>query len=527
MPVPYLPGAPNSFHKCSLPPLVRIGYGQGGILLRRSMPIFYSALMLTGVNLLLRMVSTSFQVFLSGRIGAAGIGLLQLVLSVGSLTMTAGIAGVRTATMYLTAEELGRKRPGNVIWVISGAMLYSLLFSCAVSVGLFYFAPWICDHWIGDQRALPALQLFASFLPVCCMTGVMTGYFTAANRIGTLAAVEVAEQMVSIAVTTAALVLWAGDDTERACMAVVGGSGAGACLTLLCLVLLRCRERSPIAPRIQMAHRLRQTALPLAAADDLKAGINTAENLMVPKRLSLYTGCADPLALFGTVCGMVFPILMFPACILFGLTELLIPELARCNAAGSRMRIRYLVRRSLRLAMIYGTVCGGILYLCSDALCIGLYGSAEAGRYLGWFAALCGMLYCDIVTDAMIKGLGQQKASVRYNIITSVMDLSLLFLLLPHFGIKGYFFSFALTHIINFGLSLRRLLKITGQQVPWSVPLLTLSCGLGSVWVADHLTAPPLKALGFGCIFLCLLVLLKVVRKEELGWLRGLVRWNR
>ena len=71
--------------------------------------------MLTGVNLLLRMVSTSFQVFLSGRIGAAGIGLLQLVLSVGSLAMTAGIAGIRTATMYLTAEELGKRRPGNVI----------------------------------------------------------------------------------------------------------------------------------------------------------------------------------------------------------------------------------------------------------------------------------------------------------------------------------------------------------------------------------------------------------------------------
>lgn len=500
---------------------------KGGFLLRRSMPIFYSALMLTGVNLLLRMVSTSFQVFLSGRIGAAGIGLLQLVLSVGSLTMTAGIAGIRTATMYLTAEELGRKRPGTVIWVISGAMLYSLLFSCLVSAGLFYFAPRICSGWIGDLRALPALQLFASFLPVCCITGVMTGYFTAANRIGTLAAVEVAEQLVSLTVTIGALVLWAGDDVEKACMSVVGGSGIGACMTLLCLIWLRCREHSPISPRIHVARRLRQTALPLAAADDLKAGITTAENLMVPKRLALYQGCADPLALFGTVCGMVFPVLMFPACILFGLTELLIPELARCNAAGSRMRIRYLVRRSLRLAMIYGTVCGGILYLCSDALCLRLYGSAEAGTYLRWFSVLAGMLYCDIVTDSMIKGLGQQKASVRYNIITSVMDLSLLFLLLPHFGIEGYFFSFAVTHIINFGLSLRRLLKITGQRIPWMVPLVTLSCALGAVWAADHLSSPLLKTLGFGCIFLCLLVLLKVVRKEELRWLRGLVRLKR
>ena len=70
----------------------------------KKLPIFYSALLLTGVNLLLRLVSTSFQVYLSGRIGAAGIGLLQLVMSVGTLAMTAGMAGIRTATFYLTAE---------------------------------------------------------------------------------------------------------------------------------------------------------------------------------------------------------------------------------------------------------------------------------------------------------------------------------------------------------------------------------------------------------------------------------------
>ena len=72
----------------------------------KKLPIFYNALMLTGVNLLLRFASTAFQVFISARIGAAGVGLLQLVLSVAGMALTAGIAGIRTATMYLT--EIGR-----------------------------------------------------------------------------------------------------------------------------------------------------------------------------------------------------------------------------------------------------------------------------------------------------------------------------------------------------------------------------------------------------------------------------------
>ena len=504
-------------------PLVPIQCGQGGIFLRRNIPIFYSALMLTGVNLLLRMVSTSFQVFLSARIGAAGIGLLQLVLSVGSLAMTAGIAGIRTASMYLTAEELGKKRPGNVIWVISGCLRYSLMFSCSVGAVLYFGAPWICENWICDLQALEAVRLFAVFLPVCCITGVMVGYFTAANRIGTLAAVEVAEQALSMSATIGALYFWAGDDPGKACMAVVAGSGIGACLTLVSLAILRTKEKAPINWRISLSQRLTQTALPLAVADDLKAGITTAENLMVPKRLALFSGTENPLALFGTVCGMVFPVLMFPACILFGLTELLIPELARCNAAGSQLRIRYLVRRSLRLALLYGTVCGCVMYLCSDALCLVLYNSAEAGQYLGWFAILTVMLYCDIITDAMIKGLGQQKASVRYNIVTSVMDLVMLYFLLPSFGISGYFFSFTLSHAVNFVLSLRRLLKISKVHIPFHVPVLTLCCAVVSVYAASYLSSPILKAVSFLLIFACLLVLLRVISRDDLRWVRGLI----
>ena len=47
---------------------------------RRS--ILWNALLLTGVNFLLRGVTMIFQVYLSRRIGAAGVGLLQLVLTV-------------------------------------------------------------------------------------------------------------------------------------------------------------------------------------------------------------------------------------------------------------------------------------------------------------------------------------------------------------------------------------------------------------------------------------------------------------
>ena len=494
------------------------------IFLRRSLPIFYNALLLTMVNLLLRLVGTSFQVYLSGRIGAAGIGLLQLVMSVGGLAVVAGIAGVRTATMYLTAEELGKKRPQNVTWVLSGCFLYSILCSGIIASAMYAFAPWIAESWIGDVRTVHALRLFAVFLPVVCLCNVMVGYFTAASRIGTLAAVEVAEQLVSMTVTITALSVWAGNDPVRACLCVILGSSAAAVMTLLCLILLRLWEKPDIGGQIPVGRRLGDTAVPLALADVLKSGINTAENLMVPKRLARNVRIADPLAAFGLVSGMVFPVLMFPACILFGLTELLVPELARCAAAGSKGRISYLVRRSLRIALLYGLLFGGLEFLLADWLCLRLYNNAEAGRFLQLYALLIPMLYCDAITDAMTKGLGQQKICVRYNILTSAMDVALLYLLLPEYGMWGYFFSFTVTHLLNFILSLRQLLKITGESIPFSVPAFGVSAALAAALGAGFFSVPAVQVIGYLGLLGSLLCLFGVTGMEDILWIRGLIR---
>ncbi len=486
-----------------------------------SVPMFYNALMLTGVNLLLRLVSTSFQVFVSGRMGAAGVGILQLVMSVAGLSMTAGIAGIRTATMYLTAGELGKKRPENVARVLSACFVYSLCFSVAVGSLVNVFATRIASQWIGEPKTVGALRLFGTFLPVTCMTGVMTGYFTAANRIGTLAVVEVAEQLVSMLVTASMLLFWAGEDVGRACRAVVMGGCAGSCVTFLSLVILRLLERPKRGGPIPIARHLADTALPLALADDLKAGISTTENLMVPKRLVLFT--ADALAQFGTVCGMVFPVLMFPAAILYGLADILIPELARCNAAGSLRRIRYLTRRGLRMAVLYGSLCGGVLFLLAEPLCQRLYGSSQAGQYLRLYALLAPMLYCDAIVDAMTKGLGRQKVCVRYNILTSALDVALLYLLLPKYGMAGYFVSFLVTHALNALLSLRQLLTLTKLRIP-AVTVLKTLLGLGfGVLLADTLQDPFWRISAFLALFVSSLYLLQVVGREDLRWMRGLV----
>ncbi len=484
--------------------------------------LLQGALLLTLVNLLLRFAGTSFQVWLAGRIGAAGIGLLQLILSVNMLCWTLGAAGGRTTAMYLTAGELGRGNPGNADRYLSGCFVYSICCSGTVSVVLFALAPRLAEEWIGTPDALPSLRTWAAFLPVICLSGVMTGYFTAANRIGTLAAVEVGEQLLVMAVTVAMLL--PNPNRAGSCRAVVLGTCLGSVVTLLCLMALYTRmPRGPDA-KIRVAKEILHCAVPLALADDLKAGISALENLMVPRRLALFAGLSDPLAAFGRITGMVFPVMMFPSAILSSLAEVLIPELARCNAVGSRNRIRYLIRRNLRVTLLYGLLCGGILWLLAEPLTDALYPGESIAPLLRRFSILVPMLYCDLIVDAMTKGLGEQRACVRYNILSNSLDVTLLFLLLPRYGLDGYFFSFTVTHVLNFALSLRRLFKIGQVRAGWYFALLTPAAALFSAFGAAHFDGPLRRIAAFLGLFLGLCFYTGILGKGDVRWLKGLVR---
>lgn len=399
------------------------------------------------------------------------MGLLHLILSVNSLSMIAGMGGVRTATMYLTAEELGKGSYGSLADVLHSAFRYSLICSLSAACITMLAAPWIAEHWIGNPTATGAIRLCMLFLPVICLGGVLSGIYTAKKQVLFLAGVEIAEQFLSITVTAVLLLFFAKADPIKACQAVVSGSGIGAVFCILVLSFsLHLPSRRCECP--QMRLRLRAAALPLALGDMLRTGLGALENLIVPKRLALFAGTTSALADFGRITGMVFPIITFPGCLLFGLCEILVPEMAQYNQEHNGCKIRKLSFGALKAALCYGIITTVILLLGADSIGVRIYKSPQVGNMVRLYAPLVPMLYCDMVTDAMTKGLGQQKFNLRYNIFTSALDTIFLFLLLPKFGLAGYYFSFAITHGINFCLSLRRLLMLV-NTCSSSVPTLS------------------------------------------------------
>ena len=163
--------------------------------------MFYGALLLAGANLAMQGAAMLFRVYLSRTVGAAGLGLLQLILTVGGLALTVGVSGARVTAMYLCAEELGQRRIRGVGRVLQACTSYCLCAGSLAGLTLIVGADYIALRWIGDARAASGIRLLGLFLPADCLCAVLTGYFTASGRIWQLVSIEGFERLASIVLT--------------------------------------------------------------------------------------------------------------------------------------------------------------------------------------------------------------------------------------------------------------------------------------------------------------------------------------
>ena len=159
----------------------------------------------------------------------------------------------------------------------------------------------------------------------------------------------------------------------------------------------------------------------------------------------------------------------------------------------------------------------------AEPLCQRLYPGEEAAVLLRRFALLVPMLYCDLLADAMTKGLGQQAACARYSVISNVLDVALMYFLLPRFGIDGYFLSFTLTHAVNFGLSLRKALSVGGVRLSRSFALMTPACAAFALFGGSCFTGPVRQAAAFLGLFFGLCFYLGILGKGDVRWIRELI----
>ena len=443
-----------------------------GECMKKIKAFFWNAVLLTATSLLMRTVGVSFGVYLSGKLGAAGVGLYQLIMSVYTLAVTFAASGVNLAATRLVAEELGRGSPEGARRAMRRCLLYTLCFGVAAAAVLTCNADFIGTVLLEDTRCIRPLRLLAISLPFIGMSSALSGYFTAVRRVVKSAAAQVFEQAVRITLTVLALTAMAPKGLEYACMAIVGGGALAELCSFLCSLILylldrrRCREAGHREPGASLTGRMLGISLPVAFSAYARSGLVTIEHLLIPRGLRRYGSNPDAaLASYGLVHGMVLPIILFPAAFLQALAGLLVPELAECRALDRGTRIDSIAARVFQVTLLFSIGASGLMFSFAPDLALAVYGNFDTAPYIRVLAPLIPVMYLDTAVDGMLKGLGEQVSSMRYNIIDASCSVLLVFLLVPRFGLPGYIATIFFTELLNAYLSANRLVSITNFRV--------------------------------------------------------------
>lgn len=473
--------------------------------MKKNKQLVFNTALLTSSGLVMRCIALAYQVWLAGRIGASGIGLFQLVMSVQFLCATFAISGIRFAATRLVSEEMGYKRSGGVRRVVRLCLAYSLCFGLAALVILWLCAEPIGFLWIGDARTVLSLRLVALSMPFISLSSVFSGYFTSSGRIWKTAFAQVSEQIIRILLVTVFLRLAPAQDIEKSCAAVVlGGTAAELFSFLLNLVLYLTDIRRHIGRGAVGAHiptRMLGVAVPLALSAYARSALSTLQHLLVPRGLKASGLSADAaLAGYGVIHGMVFPIITFPSCLLLALSDLLVPTLTESQVTGHSEQITITVNRLMEKCLFFAVGAAAILFSNARSLALVIYHSSEAETYIRLFAWLVPIMYLDTVTDGCLKGLGEHLWSMIINIADSALSVLLVILLLPKYALGGYIAIICFTELFNFVLSVYRLRKVSSLRIAPRSLFLSVLCAVGAVQGSTLLLRSFAVSDALGCI---------------------------
>lgn len=444
---------------------------------------------------LMRTVSVSFGAYVTGRVGAEGMALYSLIMSVYTLAVTFATSGVQLATVRLVSEALGRQEEGAAHAALRTALGYAAAFGTAAALVLFSGASFFGCRLLGDGRTVPALRLLSVALLPVALSSVFSGYFTAVRRPTRAAAVSVGEQGLRIMLTVLALSALLPRGMTYACLALVGGSALAEMVSAVTLGLLylfdrrRPRREGRAAPPVRALFGI---TLPIAASSYIRSGLLSAEHILIPRALEGGSATREEaLVAYGTLSGMALPLALWPMAILSAFAGLLVPEFAERAARGEEKANRRICEASLALALAFGLLSGGILAAYALPLSRAVYGAGEVALYLALLAPILPVMYLDHVTDVMLKGLGRQVYAMTVNILDSLLSILLVLLLLPRLGALGYVLVIALAEIFNFSLSILGLSGVLSFRFPLlRGMLLPIAAILPSITLARRLIPP-------------------------------------
>lgn len=273
---------------------------------------FYNGILLTAVGIAMRTVALFFNAFITRSVGAEGVGLYTVIMTVYNFAVTFATSGISLTVTRLVAAAKGEGKGDEVPRVLSGAVIYALIFSLIATAALLFGAEFFAERVLADSRAAASLRILAPSLVPLSLVSVFSGYFVGIRKVGFNAVTQILGQGFKIGVTVWLVIRTSALGVERSAFALSLGTTVTEILCFLVIFLeFLIERRGGERGRGADFGAVSSVAIPLAVSAYIRQALLTLEHILIPKRLrSRGDSVSESLSAYGTLHGMALPMIL-------------------------------------------------------------------------------------------------------------------------------------------------------------------------------------------------------------------------
>ncbi len=411
-----------------------------------------------------------FRVFMADTIGAEGIGLYQLIISVYIFYAAVSTTGISLTATRLFSDFTARGEYGKAKYSVEKCIAVSFMLGTALGSVMFFTSDLTAESFLRDTRTAMSLKFLAPSLPFMAVSACIRGYFVARRQTVQTSVEQLLEQVIEMGVFALAFALSKPDTLEKACCTAVLGTTMAEVISfiysIVCYIFdvrkLSCRSKKADG----LVRKMIPVAVPVMANSCLRSGLSAVENVLIPLGLKKNgSDSVNALAQYGIINGMAMPVLVFPTVFILPFASLIVPEMSEAFTKRHIKSIRHISEKMFRLTLLYSIPVTVIFIFFSRNICQALYHNDTAGIFLAVLAPVIPFMYLDSVVDGILKGLNEQTSYLIFNIIDSIIRVMLTYILLPKMGIKGIIVVIIVSELLNTLMSIARLIKVTEIKI--------------------------------------------------------------
>ncbi|MCB2360331.1 stage V sporulation protein B [Clostridium estertheticum] len=421
---------------------------------------FYrDSIILTVSNLVAGILRFMFSILLSRKLGAEGMGLYSLVMPIYDLFTCLICGGMVTAISKESSSYYGINDYGNLNKSIHTALVFDFVLSIFIAILVFFFSPYISTYIIKDQRTLYSLWVICPALIFVALSSIYKGYFYGISNVKVPAIIDIVEKTARMAIILGLINFFALTNVTTTVTATYISLSIGELISFILLYIFYENSKNKFKViikktegRAQLLFNVLIVSFPLCLNGFLNTVISALSTLIVPGRL-VQAGIeyTESLSLIGKFSGMAMSIVFFPFIIVMSMSTMLTPDISKSISKNDYNALENRIREVIKISFLLGI---STMIIC---LCIGpslgklFFDRYDLGVYIRLAALSAPFMYMSGSTFGILNGLGKQKALLINSVVTSIVELVLLYILLgiPSINILGYAVALLISSILS------------------------------------------------------------------------------